>query len=42
MTQEHLLFLKVLQEYLQKLNIWNKLKDKSQEINSILVKDGEK
>ena len=27
---------------LTKLNIWNKLKDKSQEINSILVKDGEK
>ena len=27
---------------LTKLNIWNKLKDKSQEINAILVKDGEK
>ena len=27
---------------LTKLNIWNKLKDKSQKINSILVKDGEK
>ena len=27
---------------LTKLNIWNKLKDKSQEIKSILVKDGDK